>query len=49
MLYHSFIRGKFVDGLTKTQKNHALEGVGNFRLGIAEFMEEGLEIAPAPR
>jgi hypothetical protein len=35
MLCHSFIRGTFVDGLTKTQKNHALDGVGNFRLGIA--------------
>jgi hypothetical protein len=35
MLCHSFIRGTFVDGLTKIQKNHVFGGVGNFRLGIA--------------
>jgi hypothetical protein len=31
---HSFIRGKFVDGL-KNNKIMLLGGVGNFRFGIA--------------
>jgi hypothetical protein len=26
-----------VDGLTKRQKNHAVDGLGNFRFGIAEI------------
>jgi hypothetical protein len=40
MLCHWFIRGTFVDGLTKTQKTHALDGVGNCRLGIAAEMRQ---------
>jgi hypothetical protein len=38
MTRHSCIRGKFVDGLTKRQKNHAVDGIGNFRFGIADFI-----------
>ena len=41
VLRHSFIRGKFVDGLKK-QQNHALGGVGNFRFGIAGGKWAGL-------